>query len=455
MACTGVEICALPPLSCVLSARRFARASLPSEHRSVSVWVKKALRCLGSAPPLTTARLARKLCWSVIRLASLVNCSSIAIFVSREQFRFAIQSESGLWSSFSALVARQGFCGSIPSARRLMPLKASVISSKTCRSVLSDRFFPSRYSGISRSRASKLESDVMTDRPSSNSFARFQPDRVVVAEEFAAGLDKAGGSGTAPDPAAEAVPRLENGHIAIVDQLTRSHQACKAATDNRHPRPRCYAQRKPHGFDCCRGLALLRCSFFRNERLAFGAGDLLAVSAMQAAIKRAHLQEHPKSKGTANAVEDSSAPRETVRGPSGSPAENLAGSPRPTIAYNSGASSREGASHGTRRPVRSSFPNGARQTRARAAPARPMLNPSVDQTPFNDRRSPAHDVRKIDPIGQISKSCPALSVKIFRFRRRANQFYQLAPSHPGKRGGSRSSRTRDGMRWTRQRRRGR
>ena len=52
-----------------------------------------------------------------------------------------------------------------------------------------------------------------------------------------------------------------------------------------------------------------------------------------------------------------------------------------------------------------------------------------------------------------TKTCPALSAKIFRFRRRANQFYQLAPSFPGKRGASRSSRTRDGMRWTRQRRR--
>ena len=50
-----------------------------------------------------------------------------------------------------------------------------------------------------------------------------------------------------------------------------------------------------------------------------------------------------------------------------------------------------------------------------------------------------------------TKSCPAPSKKIFRFRRRANQFYQLAPSFPGKRGASRSSRTRDGMRWTRQR----
>ena len=49
----------------------------------------------------------------------------------------------------------------------------------------------------------------------------------------------------------------------------------------------------------------------------------------------------------------------------------------------------------------------------------------------------------------------SLLAKIFRFLRRANQFYQLAPSFPGKRGASRSSRTRDGMRWTRQRRRAR
>jgi hypothetical protein len=57
------------------------------------------------------------------------------------------------------------------------------------------------------------------------------------------------------------------------------------------------------------------------------------------------------------------------------------------------------------------------------------------------------------PVGQISNFCQALLKKIFRFPRRANQRYQLAPSFPGKRGVSRSSRTRDGMWWTRQRRR--
>ena len=40
--------------------------------------------------------------------------------------------------------------------------------------------------------------------------------------------------------------------------------------------------------------------------------------------------------------------------------------------------------------------------------------------------------------------------KIFRLTRRANQFYQLARL-TRERGVSRSSRTRDGMRWTRQR----
>ena len=74
------------------------------------------------------------------------------------------------------------------------------------------------------------------------------------------------------------------------------------------------------------------------------------------------------------------------------------------------------------------------------------------------RSRAAHDVagrRKITEHRQRDLPCPALPQKIIRFRRRANQFYQLAPSHPGKRGVSRSSRTRDGMRWTRQRRRAR
>jgi hypothetical protein len=57
------------------------------------------------------------------------------------------------------------------------------------------------------------------------------------------------------------------------------------------------------------------------------------------------------------------------------------------------------------------------------------------------------------PTGKSVKTCPAPLRKIFRFRRRANQRYQLAPSFPGKRGGRASSRTWEGMRWTRWRRR--
>jgi len=45
--------------------------------------------------------------------------------------------------------------------------------------------------------------------------------------------------------------------------------------------------------------------------------------------------------------------------------------------------------------------------------------------------------------------CPVVPEKIFRFRRRANHLYKFAPSRPDKRGGSRSSRTWVGMRWTR------
>jgi hypothetical protein len=57
------------------------------------------------------------------------------------------------------------------------------------------------------------------------------------------------------------------------------------------------------------------------------------------------------------------------------------------------------------------------------------------------------------PTGKSVKTCPAPLKKIFRFPRRANQRYQLAPSFPGKRGGRASSRTREGMRWTLWRRR--
>src|SRR5260370_28481242 len=60
-----------------------------------------------------------------------------------------------------------------------------------------------------------------------------------------------------------------------------------------------------------------------------------------------------------------------------------------------------------------------------------------------------HHQHVLRPTGKSVKTCPARCEKIFRSTRRANQRYQLAPSFPGTRGVSRSSRTRDGMRWTR------
>ena len=110
-----------------------------------------------------------------------------------------------------------------------------------------------------------------------------------------------------------------------------------------------------------------------------------------------------------------------------------------------------------------------RSDRSRGHPALDHVRPALgaEAGAAHHRKRPVHRcvVRAIKgrrlirhPTGKSvvrDKTCPALSQKIFRFRRRANQFYQLAPSFPGKRGVSRSSRTRDGMRWTRQRRRAR
>jgi hypothetical protein len=39
-------------------------------------------------------------------------------------------------------------------------------------------------------------------------------------------------------------------------------------------------------------------------------------------------------------------------------------------------------------------------------------------------------VRQNNPTGKSQKTCPAPSRKIFRLTRRANQRYQLGPSHP-------------------------
>ena len=54
-------------------------------------------------------------------------------------------------------------------------------------------------------------------------------------------------------------------------------------------------------------------------------------------------------------------------------------------------------------------------------------------------RYPSYNVSRL-PTGKsvfATKSCPALPAKRGRGRRRAQQFYQLAPSRPDKRGGSR------------------
>jgi hypothetical protein len=79
-----------------------------------------------------------------------------------------------------------------------------------------------------------------------------------------------------------------------------------------------------------------------------------------------------------------------------------------------------------------------------------ILRPKTVGTALMRLCSPSemHPTGKSAPV---HKTCLAPSAKIFRFRRRANQIYQLAPSFPGKRDASRSSRTRDEMRWTRQR----
>jgi hypothetical protein len=56
---------------------------------------------------------------------------------------------------------------------------------------------------------------------------------------------------------------------------------------------------------------------------------------------------------------------------------------------------------------------------------------------------PPQRLRQSNPTGKSPKVCPSLRAKIFRLTRRANQRYQLAPSHPV-RGALRTSRT---LRW--------
>jgi hypothetical protein len=95
-----------------------------------------------------------------------------------------------------------------------------------------------------------------------------------------------------------------------------------------------------------------------------------------------------------------------------------------------------------------------RRTWCQSAEASAKAGTRPGMTRFNTAllaKAPHAPAEKIRPQHQRDLPCPSPSQKIFRFRRRANQFYQLGPSFPGKRGASRSSRTRDGMRWTRQR----
>jgi hypothetical protein len=87
-------------------------------------------------------------------------------------------------------------------------------------------------------------------------------------------------------------------------------------------------------------------------------------------------------------------------------------------------------------------PSGRASARTRWAPIRPT-----------NSFAPPIFYARFAPDGQITKTCPAPLRKIFRLTCRANQFYQFAPSFPDKRGVSRSSRTREGMRWTLKRRR--
>src|SRR6266852_2554996 len=68
---------------------------------------------------------------------------------------------------------------------------------------------------------------------------------------------------------------------------------------------------------------------------------------------------------------------------------------------------------------------------------------------FNRKRNPAALLRPINTTGKSPKVCPPLRAKIFRLTRRANQWFESARL-TRTRGGSRSSRTCGGMRWTRE-----
>src|SRR5450631_3696623 len=67
------------------------------------------------------------------------------------------------------------------------------------------------------------------------------------------------------------------------------------------------------------------------------------------------------------------------------------------------------------------------------------------------RATPLARTGEFVETNQSDLGSPVPFAKIFRFTRRANHLYKFAPSRPTQRGVSRSSRTRDGVRWTRQR----
>src|ERR1700760_4569366 len=88
------------------------------------------------------------------------------------------------------------------------------------------------------------------------------------------------------------------------------------------------------------------------------------------------------------------------------------------------------------------------------AAIRPLLNsfsPEIAERQLlrlAHKRNLATRPRQNNPTGKSPKPCPALSRKIFRLTSRPNHRLIWFVS-PDERGGSRSSRTRGGMRWTR------
>ena len=90
---------------------------------------------------------------------------------------------------------------------------------------------------------------------------------------------------------------------------------------------------------------------------------------------------------------------------------------------------------------------GVRQRRTCAVPTIHLAAAMVGTLRFAHPAAPSSEPCKNSPTGKSPKVLSSPSKKIFRLTRRANQGYISAVS-PDKRGGSRSSRTCGGMRWT-------